>query len=230
MQGGVDGVEAVVFDVLGTLVDEPGGIRSAIGEAVPGAGDDRVSQLVALWQRHVENQQHRIVVGERVYAGSTVLGREAAERVAGDAGLADAAVVDRLALAGRRLRPWADSATALARIGSALPIVGLSNADRSTLLWLSARAGLRWHQVLSADDVGTYKPAAQVYRAALDVVGCEPERVLMVAAHAWDLRAARATGMRTAYVARPVGDPPVDSDVVDGRFTCLDDLAAALDR
>ncbi|OLT42568.1 haloacid dehalogenase, type II [Saccharomonospora sp. CUA-673] len=227
---GMDELEAVVFDVLGTLVDEPGGIRSAVGEAAPGAGDDRVSQLAVLWQRHVENEQRRIVAGERAYVGSAVLDREAAERVAGDADLVAAAVVDRLALAGRRLRPWADSATALARIASALPIVGLSNADRSTLLWLSARAGLRWHQVLSADDVGTYKPAAQVYRAALDVVGCEPERVLMVAAHAWDLRAARTAGMRTAYVARPVGDPPAESDVVDGRFASLDDLAAALAR
>ena len=30
-------------------------------------------------------------------------------------------------------------------------------------------------------------------------------RLLMVAAHAWDLRGAQAVGMRTAYVERPVG-------------------------
>lgn len=41
------------------------------------------------------------------------------------------------------------------------------------------------------------------------------ERVLMVAAHAWDLRGAARVGMRTAYVPRPVADPPLRSDRFD---------------
>ncbi|MCR3719857.1 MULTISPECIES: haloacid dehalogenase type II [Prauserella salsuginis group] len=224
----MEDVDAVVFDVLGTLVDEPGGIRRAIREAVPDAGDDRVAELLATWQRHIEGEQHRIVAGKRGYASSAALDREAAERVAGDANIADGALVDRLAQASRSLTPWADSVDALVRIASRKPVIGLSNADRSTLLWLSADAGLQWHQVLSADEAGTYKPAAEVYRMAVDVVARLPERVLMVAAHAWDLRAARAVGMRTAYVARPVGDPPAETDVLDGEFGGLHELAAAL--
>jgi 2-haloacid dehalogenase len=50
----------------------------------------------------------------------------------------------------------------------------------------------------------------------------------MVAAHAWDLRGARAAGMRTAYVHRPGGDPPTDSDDFDGRFDELGQLVSAL--
>jgi DNA-binding transcriptional ArsR family regulator len=33
-----------------------------------------------------------------------------------------------------------------------------------------------------------------------------------------DLRGAQAAGMRSAYVHRPVGDPPTGSDDFDGRF------------
>jgi 2-haloacid dehalogenase len=107
-------------------------------------------------------------------------------------------------------------------------VVGLSNASRAALLRLDAHAGLRWHQALSAESARAYKPAPEVYRLALDAAGCPPEKVLMVAAHAWDLRGAQAAGLRAAYVRRPVGDPPVASDTFDGHFDGLAELAAAL--
>lgn len=50
----------------------------------------------------------------------------------------------------------------------------------------------------------------------------------MVAAHAWDLRGAREAGLRTAYVARPVGDPPASSDRFDLHATGLAELADRL--
>ena len=50
----------------------------------------------------------------------------------------------------------------------------------------------------------------------------------MVAAHAWDLRGAAAVGLRTAYVARPVGDPPSTEDRFDLHARGLDDLADQL--
>lgn len=88
--------------------------------------------------------------------------------------------------------------------------------------------GLRWHQALSAEDAGSYKPHPDVYQLAINNAGCPPDRMLMVAAHAWDLRGARAAGMRTAYVARPVGDPPSPSDAFDLNAQGLDELADVL--
>ena len=49
-----------------------------------------------------------------------------------------------------------------------------------------------------------------------------------MAAHAWDLRGARAVGMRTAYVRRPVGDPPTASDAFDRECDALVGLVAEL--
>ncbi|RRR98296.1 haloacid dehalogenase type II [Glycomyces terrestris] len=218
-------IEAVVFDVLGTMVDETRGLAAAIREAAPGAD---TAPLLALWQRHIEREQDRIVKGERPFATTDVLDREAAEFVAEHAGITDAAVLDRLATAGRRHPAWDDAAAGLERIARRRPVLALSNAGRAALLHLTANAGLRWHQALTAEDARTYKPAPEVYRLAVEAVGCPPERLLMVAAHAWDLRGAQAIGMRTAYVRRPVGDPPGDGDAFDWHAESLGELAEAL--
>ncbi|MEU1802441.1 haloacid dehalogenase type II [Streptomyces sp. NPDC019937] len=225
---GIRGIEVVVFDVLGTLVDEPEGLRAALREALPTADEASVDALLTMWQRHVEREQRRIAHGHRAYATPETLDAEAAARVAHHAGLSDPAAIARLATAGQRLPPWGDSAAGLDTLARHFPVLGLSNAGRTALPRLNAHAGLRWHQALSAEAAQAYKPAPEVYRLALDAAGCPPERVLMVAAHAWDLRGAQATGMRTAYVRRPVGDPPTGSDVFDGQFGGLDELVTAL--
>jgi 2-haloacid dehalogenase len=219
-------IEVVVFDILGTLVDEPGGRRAAIRDAVPGAGDAFVDELLDLWERHLDDEQRSMAQGRRAYADSAVLDAEAAQRVADHAGLADPAAVARLATAGRRLPPWDDTVAGLELLTRRFAVLGLSNASTTTLLRLNAHAGLRWHQAVSAEAVRAYKPAPEVYQLAIGIAACPPERMLMVAAHAWDLRAAQAQGMRTAYVDRPVGDPPATSDAFDGRFAGLNDLAA----
>ena len=222
------GIEVVVFDILGTMVDEPGGLRAAIRDAVPGADDASVDQLLTVWRDHVEREQQRVAEGGRAYANTEVIDREAAHRVADHARLADPAAIARLATASRRLKPWADSVAGLTRLARRFPVVGLSNASRATLLRLNAYAQLSWHQALSAEDARAYKPAPEVYRLALDAAGCPPELVLMVAAHAWDLRGAQAAGMRTAYVRRPVGDPPASTDTFDWRAGSLDELVTEL--
>ncbi|ARF53474.1 haloacid dehalogenase type II [Streptomyces gilvosporeus] len=221
-------IEVVVFDVLGTLVDEPGGLRAEIRDALPASDDASVDELLISWQQYVELEQQRIGQGHRPYVNTEIIDAEAAQRVADHAGLADPAAIALLATAGQRLPPWDDSVAGLERLAQRFPVLGLSNASRTALLRLNAHAGLRWHQALSAEAVLAYKPAPEVYQLAIDAAGCPRERVLMVAAHAWDLRGAQARGMRTAYVQRPVGDPPTSSDVFDWRFNGLDELVTTL--
>jgi 2-haloacid dehalogenase len=225
---GIHGIEVLVFDVLGTLVDEPRGLRAAIREAVPTCDAAAADDLLAVWQQHCELEQRRIRQGFGAYANTETIDAEAARLVAGRAGLSDPAAIARLATAGRRLPPWPDSVAGLEQLAQRFPLIGLSDAGRTALLHLNAHAGLRWHQALSAEAVRAYKPAPEVYRLAVDAAGCPPERVLMVAAHAWDLRGAQAVGMRTAYVERPVGDPPTSTDAFDWRFDELDRLVSSL--
>lgn len=223
-------IDAVVFDVLGTLVDEPAGIRAGIRELAPSLDDPGVEELVALWQQHIDHEQRRILDGVRPYLASDVLDLEAARLVADAAGVDDPAAVAALAKSGRRLPPWPDTVAGLARLAERFPLIGLSNASRTALLGINAHAGLRWHQALSAEDTRTYKPDPAVYQLAVTVSGRPPERLLMVAAHAWDLRGAQKLGLRTAYVARPAGDPPTSSDGFDLYADDLADLADQLDH
>lgn len=205
-------IDALVFDILGTLVDEPAGIREAVRQAVPDADTD---DLVEQWLGHVEIEQRRIVAGERPYVPSDVLDREAAQSVT------KMDVVPNLP-------PWSDTVEGLARLAERYPLIGLSNASRTSLLRINAHADLRWHLALSAEEAQTYKPDPAVYELAIEASGAPPERLLMVAAHAWDLRGAQSAGLRTAYVARPVGDPPSAADRFDFYADGLADLAAQL--
>ncbi|MGW3564494.1 haloacid dehalogenase type II [Streptomyces sp. NPDC000941] len=221
-------IDAVVFDVLGTLVDEPAGLRAGIRELDPSLDEPRTEQLLSLWQQHIDREQRRVLDGGRPYVASDALDREAARLVAEAAGVGDPDAVAALALSARRLPPWPDTVAGLARLAERFPLIGLSNASRTALLGLNAHAGLRWHQALSAEDVRTYKPDPAVYQLAVTVSGRPPERLLMVAAHAWDLRGAQRLGLRTAYVARPVGDPPASSDRFDLYADGLAELAGQL--
>lgn len=225
-------VDLVVFDVLGTLVDEPTGLRTAIREEFPQADASEVRSLAESWQRHIADQQTEIAEGRRAYVDSEVLDAEAALHVldvAAALGMTAATdILTRLATTSRRLPPWPDSVSELKRIAALLPVLALSNAAPTTLLHLAASSGLRWHQAVTAHDVAAYKPAPALYQRALQVADRAPERILMVAAHAWDLRAAQAAGMRTCYVDRPVGDPPTASDHFDAIVAGLNGLFPAL--
>ncbi|MFE6777162.1 haloacid dehalogenase type II [Streptomyces sp. NPDC057702] len=221
-------IDALVFDVLGTLVDEPAGLRAGIRALDPGLDGAEVDRLLTRWQRHVEDEQRRVHTGARPYAASDVIDREAAQLVADAVGVDTPGAVTALAHSARALPPWSDTVAGLARLADRFPLIGLSNASRTALLGLNAHAGLRWHQALSAEDARAYKPDPAVYQLAVTVSGLPPERLLMVAAHAWDLRGAQALGLRTAYVARPVGDPPTAQDTFDLHAEGLADLADQL--
>ena len=76
---------------------------------------------------------------------------------------------------------------------------------------LARSAGLPWDAIVGADIAHDYKPQAAVYTASAAALGLAPEAVMMVAAHNFDLAAAREAGLKTAFVSRPdeYGDGPV---------------------
>src|SRR5947209_1584376 len=80
-----------------------------------------------------------------------------------------------------------------------------SLAARKGLTFELARfAGLPWDCVITAENARCYKPRPDAYRTAISLLGLKPEEVLMVAAHNYDLEAARHERMATAFVPRPL--------------------------
>jgi 2-haloacid dehalogenase len=146
----------------------------------------------------------------------------------GGAGVLPAAVVEDLALAGHRLRPWPDSGPALRALAGSFTVVALSNASLAQLADMFAAGGLAWHGVLSGELARAYKPDPAVYQLAIRLLGLDPAATMMVAAHPWDLRAAAGHGLRTAYVARPAEGVPGPADRFDIQVGSLAELAAQL--
>src|SRR5205085_4748244 len=111
--------------------------------------------------------------------------------------------IDDLNRVWRRLRPWPDTVPGLTRLRRRYVIAPLSNASFAGMVHLAKFAGLPWDCVITAENAKAYKPNPKVYRTAVTLLGLAPEQILMVAAHNYDLRAARAEGLRTAFIPRP---------------------------
>ncbi len=133
----------------------------------------------------------------------------------------------------RRLKPWPDSVEGLTRLKKKYVIAPLSNGNIALMTNLAKFGGLPWDAILGSELARHYKPDREVYISASYYLDLEPEEVMMCAAHAPDLQAARGHGLRTGFIYRPkefgngpVGVPdkakPGDFDVVS---TSMIDLA-----
>jgi 2-haloacid dehalogenase len=97
---------------------------------------------------------------------------------------------------------------------------------------MAKRAGLPWDCVLSAEVFRAYKPDPATYLGVAKVFDLAPEQVMLVAAHHDDLAGARACGLRTAYIERPVefgAAHPKDISAHAGNDLHLTDLNALAD-
>lgn len=125
----------------------------------------------------------------------------------------------------RRLKPWPDSVEGLSRLKKKYIISPMSNGSVALMTNLAKFGGLPWDVILGSDLVEHYKPDREMYLSAPFYLDLKPEQVMMCAAHASDLQAARSYGLRTGFIYRPneygggpVGVPdkakPGDFDVV----------------
>ena len=78
---------------------------------------------------------------------------------------------------------------------------------------LARRNAFAWDAILGAEIAGDYKPKPIVYLSAAAAFDCAPQETMMVAAHSSDLAAARATGLRTGFIARPNEHGPGKGEV-----------------
>ena len=104
----------------------------------------------------------------------------------------------------RQLRPWPDSRDALLRLRCRHVTATLSNGHVALLADLLKFGDLRFDAVLSAQLAASYKPDPAVYLTALELLECDPGEAGMVAAHATELQAAAALGLRPLFIRRPL--------------------------
>lgn len=218
--------DALIFDVFGTLVDWRGSIALHVTAAFAEKGLEVDGEAFAdAWRGEYQPAMERIRSGGRGYVPLDDLHRENLMRVLAANGHATTFEPDEiigLARAWERLEPWEDVPAGLLRLKDRAIVAPCSNGSIALMARLARHARLPWDCILGADIARDYKPKPAVYRAACAALRLEPDRVMMVAAHADDLAAARAAGLATAFVprpaefgaARPAAAPAGDWDLV----------------
>jgi 2-haloacid dehalogenase len=224
-------VRGLVFDVFGTLVDWRSGIADAFrASAVPGDPEE----LADAWRARYRPILAEVNDGARPWGDFDELHLATLDALLADRGVdASGDERHRLVDAWHRLDPWPDVLPGLRRLSRSYVLAPLSNGNVALQVDLARRSGLPWDCVLGAEVVRHYKPDPEVYDSAPQLLAVPSSSVVMVAAHLDDLAAARARGLRTAYVHRPdefggLRVPPSADPDADLSVASFEELASAL--
>ncbi len=213
-------IKAVFFDFMGTCLDWHGSISQALPTTFPRTS---ASSLALQWRRaYFLSNQARLAAGSAPEDIDLTLARTLAALVerefpAHAALFADPAVRARLIRSWHTQRAWPDVAAALARLAAQdeprpeLFVHGNGTTRLQLDLVRASGLGAHFAMLFSSELLGVYKPDRRAYDKALELVRVRPEEVVMVAAHAFDLRGAKAVGMKTVYIRRWTDD--IDEDM-----------------
>jgi 2-haloacid dehalogenase len=219
-------IDTVVFDVIGTLVDEDAAWASASERIAALAGVNSASDLRHTWMRLLDDRMSAVVSGRAPWhPHQQLVADTASDAIAALGGIVNAQSSAVASVLDREYRAWPDVAAATAALRRTLLVASISNADLDSLARLSNANAISWDLALSTAAVRTFKPAPTAYEYAIDTLRIDPSRALFVASHPWDLRSAREHGFRTAYVARPGAERPSAEDRFDLELADLAELS-----
>jgi 2-haloacid dehalogenase len=222
------------FDCYGTLIDWETGMLAALAPLVAKCSPAPAPEkLLALYAQHESAQEAE--TPDLVY-------RELVARVHGRMAKAlgvTASAAENAAF-GASIGEWPafpDSPQALAELKRHYKLVILSNVDRESFRASNARLGIEFDAVLTAQDIGSYKPDPRNFAALLARVaalGHAKGELLHVAQSLYhDHVPAQHAGLKTAWIDRRGGKrggaTPVPQDAVrpDVRFPSLAAFAEA---
>jgi 2-haloalkanoic acid dehalogenase type II len=200
--------EAVLFDLLTGLLDS-----WTLWNAVAGNEDDG---------RRWRAAYLRITYDTGAYRPYEELVAQAAVAVGLDRRLAD-----DLALRYGELKPWPDVAPVLSELVAAgIPLGIVTNCSRRLGHIAVRQTGIAFRHVVTAEEVGWYKPDPRAYGRGLELMGVSAERCLFVAGSAYDLIGTAKLGMPVYWHDRVGMTPPIGAPKPIAHERSLADLPA----
>jgi 2-haloacid dehalogenase len=200
-------IEALLFDVFGTVVDWRASLIRQF-ERFGGENGLKVdwAALADDWRAQYEPAMKAVREGQRPWTSLEHLHRESLDKLLPRHGLGALSEDQRqkLVLGWHLLDPWPDSVAGLTRLKRKFILGTLSNGGVRLLADMARFAGLPWDVIFSSDNFRHYKPDSEVYLGAAELLDTAPANIMLVAAHNYDLGAARRHGYKTAFVARPM--------------------------
>jgi 2-haloacid dehalogenase len=227
--------DAMSFDCYGTLIDWETGILTTLRPWARSQGlqlDDEA--LLAAFSRHegrIQKERPGAPYPEVLAQTFRSIGRE----VGGEVTDAEAGAF------GSSVGSWPafpDSRDALAALARRYRLIIVSNVDRRSFARSNQQLGVTFAAIITAEDVGSYKPAPAHFHALLRKLadlGVARERLVHVAQSLFhDHVPAKAAGLPTIWINRRAGRPgwgatPPPAALVhpDWEFPSMAALAAA---
>jgi 2-haloacid dehalogenase len=224
--------DVLTFDCYGTLIDwEAGilaGLHAVLGPRGVAADDEELLRRHAAHEARIEEGPYRRY--REVLAGALA-------GVCGELGVEPTA--DELAAFGGSVGDWPafpDSAAALARLHERFGLAVITNCDDDLFAASSLRLGVDFDFVITAQQVGAYKPSHRGFEVAFERIDRPRSRILHVAQSLFhDHVPAKALGLTTVWVNRrhdrpgTGATPPADAmpDLVVPDMATFADLATA---
>jgi 2-haloacid dehalogenase len=196
----VESIRAVVFDAYGTLFD----VSSIDAFVQKKTGLEKAPALTRLWRaKQLEYSWLRSLMGQYKDFYSLT---EDALRYACQAlrlNLSDEVIRDCMRQY-YHLKGYPGVATALKQLHKSYTLAVLSNANPSLLEKALAYNDIDQYfaEIISADQLGIYKPSPSVYQLATQNLQLEAQQILFLSSNPWDIAGASAYGLHTCWINR----------------------------
>jgi 2-haloacid dehalogenase len=193
------GVDALTFDCYGTLIDWETGLTDAFRPILDAHGvDAEAGDVLARYAVHEAATEtgpygrYREVLAAGLQGVAAELGFNPTEaEIAAFSG----SVVDWPA--------FSDSSAALARLKRRFQLGVVTNCDDDLFAASNRRLGVEFDWVVTAEQVGSYKPDERIFRATFERLGLPRERIVHVAQSLFhDHVPAKRLGLTTVWIDR----------------------------
>lgn len=217
--------DALSFDCYGTLIDWEQGLRTAL-EPVRLLGSSPVD-AEALLQSYGDAEA-RIEREHPAMLYPEVIARSAIEAGAMHGIGVSAELAAKVGASVPAWPAFPDSAEALQRLAQRYKLIILSNVDRKSFAGSNKRLGVTFDAILTAEDIGSYKPNPRNFDALLAKIqemGIGQPKLLHVAQSLFhDHGPAKAAGLNTVWIDRRGAKPghgatPIPEDVPQPDWT-----------
>jgi 2-haloacid dehalogenase len=194
--------ECLTFDCYGTLIDWETGILSALKPILAGhhreLSDDRILELYGTLEAHIES-------------GEYLRYRDVLERVTKRLGarLSFPLYEGEATALAESMKNWPtfpDTVEALRRLKPRYKLAIISNTDDDLFAETAKTLEVSFDYVITAQQVGNYKPSHRNFEHALGVIGLPKEKILHCAQSVYhDIVPAKTLGIANVWVNRRAG-------------------------
>jgi 2-haloacid dehalogenase len=194
--------EVLTFDCYGTLINWEEGILGCLHRILTAHGKDEEVNDETLLRLYGDFEARAEQGGYRRYRD--VL-RSVIRRFGEELGFAASdEEADSLPESLKDWKPWPDTAEALKRLQGRFRLAIVSNVDDDLLAATLPKLGVKFDEIITAEEARAYKPSLKIFELALSRVGVPVDRVLHVGQSVYhDVLPAQSLGLATVWVNPP---------------------------